>query len=264
VTIVATDAVVLHVFDYLETSRIYRLLTRDAGLQSVLARGARRPHSRFGKAIDLFAEGAVQLSVRPTRELQTLTAFDVTRSRSALAADLERFTAAAAIVELVLRFVRDEAHPALYDVVSATLDEIADAAPSARDAALAGAWRLIAELGFAPSVDSCGGCHESLSVDEAAAFSYPAGGVLCTACAGLHGQQRMLPAAARGALRAWLSGEARAVQRDGEGRAHQRLLREFVEEHLIEGRALQGGAFEIWARGSWAGPSVLDRSLAAS
>src|SRR5580692_1871318 len=105
--IVETDAVVLHVFDYLETSRIYRLLTRDAGLQSVLARGARRPKSRFGRAVDLFAEGTAHLSVRPGRELQTLTAFDVTHSHQGLARDLDRFTAAAAIVELVLRFVRD-------------------------------------------------------------------------------------------------------------------------------------------------------------
>ena len=45
--LVETDAIVLHVFDYSETSRILRLATRDAGLQSVLARGARRSKSRW-------------------------------------------------------------------------------------------------------------------------------------------------------------------------------------------------------------------------
>ena len=33
---IRTDAVVLHVFDYLETSRIFRLATREAGIQTVI------------------------------------------------------------------------------------------------------------------------------------------------------------------------------------------------------------------------------------
>ena len=34
-----TDALVLHLFDYLESSRIVRVATRELGVQSVLARG---------------------------------------------------------------------------------------------------------------------------------------------------------------------------------------------------------------------------------
>ena len=41
-TLVVSDALVLHVQDYLESSRIVRLATREHGVQSVLARGARR------------------------------------------------------------------------------------------------------------------------------------------------------------------------------------------------------------------------------
>ncbi|MFM8780511.1 MAG: DNA repair protein RecO, partial [Gemmatimonadota bacterium] len=49
-----TDALVLHAFDYRETSRIVRLATRHAGVVSAVARGARRPKSRFGSGLDLF------------------------------------------------------------------------------------------------------------------------------------------------------------------------------------------------------------------
>src|SRR5215210_7237392 len=107
-TLLVTDAIVLHVFDYLESSRILRLSTRDAGVQSVLARGARRPKSRFGGALDLFAEGVAQIHTKPGRDLQTLAGFDVERSRPALAADLGRFTGAATIAELTLRFAGDD------------------------------------------------------------------------------------------------------------------------------------------------------------
>src|SRR5918912_1576516 len=127
--LLATDAIVLHAFDYSETSRILRLATRDAGVQSVLARGARRPKSRFGTALDLFAQGAAQLYLKEGRDLQTLSAFDVTLARAALATDLERFTAAAAVAELMLRFGTDDANERLSSALVDALDGIA-AAPA--------------------------------------------------------------------------------------------------------------------------------------
>jgi DNA repair protein RecO (recombination protein O) len=95
--LLATDAVVLHAFDYMESSRIVRLATRETGVVSVLARGVRRAKSRFGGSLDLYTGGVAQLIVRSGRDLQSLTAFDVTRSRHQLAASLPRFTAAAAV-----------------------------------------------------------------------------------------------------------------------------------------------------------------------
>jgi DNA repair protein RecO (recombination protein O) len=79
-----TEAIVLHAFDYLESSRIIRLLTRESGLQSVLARGARKSRGRYGSALDLFAEGSAQIYVKPNRELHNLAGFEISRSREAL------------------------------------------------------------------------------------------------------------------------------------------------------------------------------------
>ncbi len=251
-TLLVTDAVVLHAFDYLETSRIYRLLTREAGLQSVLARGARRSRSRYGAAVDLFAEGEAQLAIRPARELQTLTAFDVTRARPALAESLERFTGAAAITELALHFARDDAQPTLYDAVCRALDAIATSLHGpggARDAALGGAWHIVAELGFAPAIDVCSACHADVPHEGRVPFSHPMGGVLCAACAAVHRASRAMPASARDALRAWLVGEPWTLADEADARAHQRLLREFLAEHVAEGRALR--AFDVWERGDW-------------
>ena len=84
--LVVTEAVVLHTFDYLESSRIVRLATRELGVQSVLARGARRPRSRFGSSLDLFASGTAHFYLKPGRDLSTLGGFDVTRARLGIAA----------------------------------------------------------------------------------------------------------------------------------------------------------------------------------
>src|SRR5436305_7443000 len=145
-SLVVTDAIVLHAFDYLESSRILKLVTRDAGVRSVLARGARRSKGRFGSALDLYAQGTAELHVKPGRELDTLGAFDITRSRPQLGTHLSRFTGASAIAELTLRFARDAADPGLFDAVASTLDAIA-ASPAARtgDATLGGAWRMLSE-----------------------------------------------------------------------------------------------------------------------
>ena len=199
----------------------------------------------------MFAEGEAQLSIRHSRELQTLTAFDVTRSRPALAEDLGRFTGAAAIAELALRFVRDNANPALYNVVRRGLDGIA-ATNDSRCTTLAVAWHLIAELGFAPAIDRCSSCHAEVPLGDSAAFSHPAGGTLCPSCAALHGRTRTLPASARSELGAWLRGRPHTISSDSAARAHQRLLREFVHEHLADNAPFR--AFEVWERGSWSAP----------
>jgi len=251
VTLIQTDAVVLHAFSYLESSRILRLATRDAGVVSVLAKGARRSSRRFGTAVDLFAEGQAQFYAKAGRDLHTLASFDVVRSRPALAADLGRFMAASAIAELVLRFARDDVEPALFQVLVSALDRIGAAAPPAtREAGVAGAWQLVSELGFAPTLVACAECHTSVPLGLEAAFSHPAGGILCGRCARLAGLRRVLPPSARASLAEWLAGASATEGLDDRAaRAHQRLLREFLREHLTDGRPLR--AFEAWEGDRW-------------
>ena len=144
--IVATDALILHAFDYRETSRIVRLATRDAGIVSVIARGARRPKSRFGSAFDLFTSGVAHFAMRPAADLHTLSGFDATHSRPELAGSLARFGAASAVAEICMRFGREDESGRVLDAASAILDAIGSSAPDAvAAAALAGIWRFVAE-----------------------------------------------------------------------------------------------------------------------
>ncbi len=249
--LVTTPAIVLHAFDYSETSRIVRLATREAGVQSALARGARRSRSRFGTAFGLFAEGVAQLHVKEGRDLQTLSAFDVVRVRAGLGADLGRFAGASAVAELVLRFgAENESGEALYDALVAALEAVAVAEPArATEAALAGAWHLVAQLGFAPSVAECAVCHSATGAAGNLPFSLAAGGVLCAACSATHQGERTLPAAARACIETWSAGGSVAALDARDARAHLRLLRHFLQRHLSEGRTLR--AFDAWEKGAW-------------
>ena len=104
-------------------------------------------------------------------------------------------------------------------------------------------------MGFAPSLEGCASCHSPVPDDVAAVFSHPAGGVLCRRCATLAGSSRLLPADARATLRTWVGGSPSGLADDLARRAHQRLLREFLSEHLTDGRPLR--AYEVWERNTW-------------
>ena len=248
--LLATDAVVLHAFNYLESSRILRLVTRDGGVRSALAKGARRSSRRFGSAVDLFAQGSAQLHTRPGRDLDTLSAFDVTIARPALAEDMGRFAGASAIAELTLRFGREAADSGLFDAVVSAREALSLASSDgALTTTLAGAWMIVAELGFAPTLDACADCHAALDDGATVMFSHRAGGALCARCGRLAPAGRVLPAAARDALRRFLAGDPGAPLDDASTRAHQRLLREFLGEHLTDGRPLR--AMEMWEEQRW-------------
>lgn len=243
---IETAAIVLHAFDYRETSRIVRLATRDAGVVSVIAKGARRPKSRFGQGLDLFTSGSAQLVLHPSKDLHTMAGFDASRARPALAHSLRRFAAAAALAETCLRF-GTEATAGVHDALVEGLDRIATSDDAAVPAAtLAAGWRIVGELGFAPSLDTCALCQRELGADEDVRFSHRSGGAVCATCRSLVPGTRTLPASARGTLIDWMSGAEVPLHDQPTARAHQRLLREFLEEHLGDGRAFQ--AFQAWER----------------
>ena len=246
--LVVTDAIVLHAFDYLETSRILRLLTLEAGVQSVIAKGARRKRARVGSSADLFAEGEAQMYLTPTRELHTLSAFDITNARAALALDINRFLAASAITECALRLGSAEANPSLYQTVSKTLSALAASTPEMAPVhALAGGWRILAASGFTPSLGQCATCHSPLATSDPIAFSPAAGGALCERCARMAPTSRRLPQSAYASLRAWIEGIPIEPLPAPEIRAHQRVLREFLVQHLPDDRPLS--AFPTWEAG---------------
>lgn len=247
---IQTEAIVLHGFDYRETSRIVRLATRDVGVVSAIARGARRPRSRFGHALDLFTSGVAHLTLHTDRDLHTLGAFDATRTRTGLAGSLRRFGAATALGELCLRFAPDDQQGATHDALARGLDALG-AAPDVEVAshALAAGWRLVVALGFAPALRQCALCDQPLAPDAAVRFGHQAGGALCRLCATTTPGARALPPEARAAIVEWLDGEHGGLLDASHARAHQRLLREFLEQHLVDGRPLR--AWASWESLGW-------------
>jgi recombinational DNA repair protein (RecF pathway) len=99
---------------------------------------------------------------------------------------------------------------------------------------LAETWSLISHFGFAPALEECIACGRPIEDSEEVSFDYTAGGVRCMECGtGLGG--RVVPAAARAALRRLVGGQPVKLERTP---AHWRLLARFLSHHVLEGQTL--------------------------
>jgi DNA repair protein RecO (recombination protein O) len=240
--LVTTPAVVLHAFPYGETSRIVRLATPEWGVQSVIAKGAMRPKSPFGGRLQVLSEGVAQFHHRMHRDLQTLSAFDLTDQHASLAADVGRYAAATALAELVLRFAHEEPQPAVYHALAAALGALVDV-PAAElpYAALAALWHEITILGFGPTVDACVRCGAALG--GRAPFAVAEGGLLCPRCARGVGGKALGPDDVV-ALRAFTAGGYDVTPVTApQLAAHRRLFARFVRRHVADDRELPALAF---------------------
>jgi DNA repair protein RecO (recombination protein O) len=248
---VSTSAIVLSSLRYSESSKIVRLATREHGVQSAIAKGALRPKSRFGAALQVLSEGQAELLVKEHRELHILAAFDVRQIHVGLANDLERYASACALAEVVLRFAPSDPHPQSFDLLQTALEQLEEVPAAAVEAlGFRLLWQLVSVLGFAPSLDACAIDGLPLATEGALPFSTKEGGALCSNCASHHGSVR-LPGQDRADLLALLDPGAQLPKLDARhAAAHRRLLARYIRHHLSEGGDLP--ALEFWTQRSWA------------
>lgn len=246
--LVTVDAIILQAFPYSETSKILRLLTAPHGVQSVIAKGARRPKSRYGGVLEPFTDGSASFYLKGNRDLHTLREFELHRPRQRLGRDLVRFGAASLIAEIVLRTASDQESADIFHTVRAALDDLQSVAADQLEAvALAHTWTLITVLGFGPAVDHCVHCGGPLPTQGDLYFDYGAGGSLCGGCGGGSGAGRVLPERARHDLAALCDGRVMALDRTA---AHWQLLARFLAYHLVDTGSLRSLDFLATAVGS--------------
>ena len=75
-----SDALILRTYKLGEADRIVVFLTRDRGKKRGVAKGARRPRSRYMGALEPMTRGEVAYFEREQRELVQLNYVDVVRS----------------------------------------------------------------------------------------------------------------------------------------------------------------------------------------
>jgi DNA repair protein RecO (recombination protein O) len=175
-----TEAIVLRSIRYGEADRILHLYSRERGRIGAVAKGVRRPKSRFGGRLEpLFRVGLVLHEGRG--ELCTVTSVETIHPHAALRENGAALARATEACQAVLRLF-DSAEPNVpaYNLLCHEL-ALLDASPAtaARGQALAFRLKLLLAAGFVPELASCASCGER---EHLGAFSAGAGGVVCAAC----------------------------------------------------------------------------------
>lgn len=177
-----TEAIVLRALRYGEADRILHLYTPDRGRVSAIAKGARRPKSRFGGRLEPFMRLA--LVVHEGRsELVTVTAAETIAAYPRLREHGEAIDIAARACDATARlFGEGEPSQDVYNLLANALALLdADAGAHAHAGfALAFRLKLLVAAGLTPELSVCARCGRD---DELVAFSGAAGGVVCAGCA---------------------------------------------------------------------------------
>jgi DNA repair protein RecO (recombination protein O) len=177
-----TEAVVLRSIRYSEADRILHLYSADRGRLSAIAKGSRRPRSRFGGRLEPFFRLNLVL-YQGRGELATVTSAATVEGYPRLRESEAGINAASRACDAVLRLLQSiEPNPAAYNLLCRYLG-LLDDPHGAADLATALAFRLKLALaaGFAPELSSCARCGER---DHLSGFSGAAGGVVCSSCEG--------------------------------------------------------------------------------
>src|SRR5581483_11450268 len=157
-----------------EADRIVTFLTEGRGKVRAVAKGVRKPKSRFGARLEPTTH--LNLQLYEGRNLDVVTQVETIDANRKLRESYGAFTQAIAMLEAVDHVAQEaEANIALYRMLAAALRTLADDPVPAVSAAFF--WKLLALEGVSPVLDACVRCDETV-VDVAA------GGVLCRACAG--------------------------------------------------------------------------------
>jgi DNA repair protein RecO (recombination protein O) len=177
---IKTQAVVLRSIRYGEADRIVHLYSPDRGRIGAIAKGARRPRSRFGGRLEPFFRLDLVL-YEGRSDLLTVTAAETVAGYGRLRGDGPALGAAARACDAVSRlFDTGEPHPAVFNLLCNELALIDDDPARATHAnQLAFRLKLLLAAGLAPQLAACASCGAR---DHLTGFSGAAGGVVCTAC----------------------------------------------------------------------------------
>jgi DNA repair protein RecO (recombination protein O) len=181
-TTVKTEAIVLRSIRYGEADRILHLYSRGRGRLGAIAKGARKPRSRFGGRLEPFFR--LDLVLHEGRgDLLTVTSAATVDGYPTLRSSGPALGAGARACDAVLRLLDSaEANEPAYNLLCrylALLDDPSQPRAASLEVALSFRLKLALVAGFVPELAACARCGEG---EHLVGFSGAAGGVVCASC----------------------------------------------------------------------------------
>ncbi|MDY0340419.1 MAG: DNA repair protein RecO [Coriobacteriia bacterium] len=194
-----------------ETDLIVTFLAEDGCQIRAVAKGARKPGSRFGGRVEPFV--VADLLVHEGRSLDTISDVEIVTAHAGVRTDYDKATAASVVADFLDKVsVECQAEDRLFGLACATLDAI-EGASAGSLAALVTAFLLkgLAMHGYRPQLFTCASC--GADTGESTLFSLESAAPLCEDCAS-HGYATVIaPRVVRDLVSAYM--RARMVEVPG-------------------------------------------------
>lgn len=182
-----------------ETDVILTLLAEDGSQVRAVAKGLRKPGSRFGGRLEPYS--VVDLLLHTGKSLEVVSEARCVTTHAGLRDDLDRGAAASVVADVLDKVsLEGQTEARLFGLGTTTLSAM-EASDLAALPALTVAFLLkaLAMHGYRPELEGCASCAGDPG--ESGAFSASHGGALCPACGDVDPSALRLPAEAR----EWLS-----------------------------------------------------------
>ena len=189
-----TDALVIRLADWSESSRVVTLFTRDFGKISALAKGAKRLRSSFEAGLDLLSESRIVFLRKSSSSLDILTESQLIARFQPSASSLTSLYGGYYVAELLSGLSEEyDPHPRLYQVATDTLRSL-ESNDDPRPAILRFELVLLNEIGSLPEFDACLICGGPVNEKRTFAYWVNQGGLICASCKRPEYEQRPIEA----------------------------------------------------------------------
>ncbi len=229
-----TDGLVLRGFRMSESSKVVVLFSRDYGKLRLVAKGARRPKSKFGASLEPMTWGHYVFYRRENRELQTLSEGDIAHAFEAVKQHYGRMAAGSAICEFLDHITEDEdRNPLLFSIALEAMQWVGKISETSLDVPV---WyfqiRAAGAVGYRPHVSGCVQCGARLK-GRRLGFSPGLGGTLCGNHAGAGMRVQLKTVNLMSHLQVRRPDRVDLARLQGIDRAEvTRVLRAFFDQHI--------------------------------
>jgi len=180
------EAVCLRAVDYSETSQVVTLFAREHGKTDAIAKGSKRPKSKFDGPIEVFSFGDIIFLPSASAKLATLTEFNTMPVFMNLRKNLFGLNCGLFAVELLNAFTKhSDPHPVLFDSFLQFLGDVQDSKDDFNTLGLLIVFQLVllGEFGTRPVLDKCVNCRGLFGDSrQRVCFSSIANGLVCGDC----------------------------------------------------------------------------------
>ncbi len=178
-------AITLRRFDLGESSVIVSFFCRERGKIKGVAKGAKKLKSVFAGRMEPFHSVEIVYYGKEHTELYRLRSVDMATARVSIAEDLEKFSRACYMAELIEAGMKEhDPNAAVYDAAESAFEMLASESDIRKLDFIVRFFDLkfLTHIGYRPMLENCVRCSGALPDRQPAAFDTAKGGLVCPKC----------------------------------------------------------------------------------